>query len=402
MDNNLVTARLLEEAGPGIACLTRPGQAVCLLRTPEGAVIASVPWTEERQWEQVFRQLIDSRANLGVLSGPEGGLHLVLVGGPSEESGHARAMEPTLNDPMVHTWQIDDAGQLHVGGPGKRGSVAGRALARVEAEPDAPVDAGEVERALSQARRRAASEQGEVAGWFAALQARPVPITKLIIGVCVAGFVLETALGATDSIGRLIALGATDPRGHDPLRWFSYASLHGGVIHLLMNMSVLWNLGPLLERLVGGRRFLALYTFSALGGGIAIQEVAGSVGVGASGAIWGLMVAAGWIALRRADLMPRPVSASLRQGTLKSLGINLLISLLPGISLAGHLGGALGGLIFTWALLTRGLERGADDAEPPALDDGPEWTALAVASAVALFGSFAIRILLGGAWGLSA
>ncbi len=73
-------------------------------------------------------------------------------------------------------------------------------------------------------------------------------------------------------------------------RLLSHAFLHGSVVHLLVNSISLFSLGGMLERLLGWRRFLVLYTVSALAGGLASAFVGGArLSVGASGAIFGLL-----------------------------------------------------------------------------------------------------------------
>ncbi|WP_240619393.1 rhomboid family intramembrane serine protease [Blastococcus sp. TF02-8] len=130
-------------------------------------------------------------------------------------------------------------------------------------------------------------------------------------------------------------------------RILTAAFLHIGPVHLVMNMLALLMLGSELERAVGRARFLALYLLSALGGAVAIQLFGDpSVAVaGASTAIYGLMGGLGVLLLfRKQDL----------RGLLALLAINVVVSFLPGISLLGHLGGLVGGVLAAGVLvLTR-------------------------------------------------
>lgn len=72
--------------------------------------------------------------------------------------------------------------------------------------------------------------------------------------------------------------------------FFTYAFLHGGPIHLIVNMATLWSLGSAIIDRVGTGRFLALYVGTAIGGaggyGVLAQTVQPMVG--ASGALFGL------------------------------------------------------------------------------------------------------------------
>jgi membrane associated rhomboid family serine protease len=118
--------------------------------------------------------------------------------------------------------------------------------------------------------------------------------------------------------------------------------LHYGLLHLLLNMWALWILGRTLEGVLGPVRFLVLYFVSGLGGSVAAYLFTpASVGVGASGAIFGLFAAL-FVVLRR---LGRDTSS-----VLPVLVINIAISFAPGISLAAHLGGLVTGAVLALAL----------------------------------------------------
>jgi len=113
--------------------------------------------------------------------------------------------------------------------------------------------------------------------------------------------------------------------------------LHYGFIHLLFNMVVLWMLGRILERDLGPARFLAVYLLSGLAGSVAVYLFSPAVWTaGASGAVYGLF---GLLIL---------VNRKLRRdnrGIYVLLGLNLVLTIYAGFSLAGHVGGLVGGLI---------------------------------------------------------
>jgi len=122
-------------------------------------------------------------------------------------------------------------------------------------------------------------------------------------------------------------------------RIFSSALLHDGLIHLAFNMWALWVMGPMLERLFGARRFVALYGASLLGGAFGALLLSPlSPAVGASGAVFGLFGAAA--------VVQRSAGFSIWQsGIGPILAINLLITFaVPQISIGGHLGGLLVGI----------------------------------------------------------
>lgn len=116
--------------------------------------------------------------------------------------------------------------------------------------------------------------------------------------------------------------------------------LHFGPLHLAFNMWALWVLGRDLELAMGRARFLAVYFVSLLGGATAAFLLSDprSDTAGASGAVFGMMGGL-VVVLLRLRQSPRPV--------LTLIAINIAISLLPGISLYGHLGGMITGAVVT-------------------------------------------------------
>jgi membrane associated rhomboid family serine protease len=115
--------------------------------------------------------------------------------------------------------------------------------------------------------------------------------------------------------------------------------LHAGLVHLASNMLALFIVGAPLERAIGSARFGVVYLASALGGSFLALALSppNSLGVGASGAIFGLFGAVA--------VLHRRVGANFRGiGTL--IGLNLVISFaLPGISWQAHIGGLLTGVV---------------------------------------------------------
>ena len=122
-------------------------------------------------------------------------------------------------------------------------------------------------------------------------------------------------------------------------RLFTAMFMHYGALHLLMNMYALWILGRTLEAFLGPARFLALYLVAGLGGNVAAYVFQPhALSAGASTAIFGLFAAL-FLVLRKLGLNAASV--------LPIIVINLVFTIsVPGISIAGHLGGFLvGGLV---------------------------------------------------------
>jgi membrane associated rhomboid family serine protease len=187
-------------------------------------------------------------------------------------------------------------------------------------------------------------------------------VTLTLIGINVAMFLLTavlTAVAGLDPLDNyrngLFQRLAQVPVFVDAGEWwrpFTAAFLHYGVIHLGLNMLALLIFGSELERLLGRARFLTVYLVSILGGAAAIQLFGNPFGqvAGASTAIYGLLGAFGVVLVhQKQDL----------RGLLTLLGINLVISFLPGVSLIGHLGGLVAGAATAAVLIATRRRRSA-------------------------------------------
>lgn len=140
----------------------------------------------------------------------------------------------------------------------------------------------------------------------------------------------------------------------EPWRLLTAVFVHGGFVHLALNMLALWFLGQTLEPVLGRARFIALYLISGLGGSVAVAVLApGTATVGASGAIFGLMAAL--------LIVGRHLGANVT-GILVILGVNLVFGFVFGenISWQAHLGGLLVGALvaFIYTRTRRREQRG--------------------------------------------
>jgi hypothetical protein len=179
--------------------------------------------------------------------------------------------------------------------------------------------------------------------------------------------------------------------------------LHGNPMHVAFNMLALFSFGAFLEKILGWRRFLILYVLSGLGGSLASLLVAKPLSVGASGGIWGLMVAGAVLVTWPRGRLPELVSAAQRKRAWTPVVINALYSFSPGIDWLAHLGGGLvGGLLLGSGVLTAGfaVAGDADDASRPPSREGVVVRALALVSGVALASSVALAWLHGRPWEL--
>ena len=127
----------------------------------------------------------------------------------------------------------------------------------------------------------------------------------------------------------------------DDGEWYRLVSsgfVHFGILHVALNMYLLYQLGRLLEPTLGSVVFGLVYGASLLGGsaGALLLSPYALTG-GASGAVFGLMAAA-VVGMRERGVNP------LQTGLGLTFLINIVFTLaLPGISVGGHFGGALAG-----------------------------------------------------------
>lgn len=128
--------------------------------------------------------------------------------------------------------------------------------------------------------------------------------------------------------------------------------VHIGFEHFFMNMLTLYFLGRQVELIFGSGKFLLLYLLSGLMGNIFVLFWTPDVlAAGASTALYGLFAAV--IVLRYA--VRSPYIQQLGQTYTALLVANLIFSVLtPGVSLAGHIGGAVGGALLAIVLPVRG------------------------------------------------
>lgn len=133
--------------------------------------------------------------------------------------------------------------------------------------------------------------------------------------------------------------------------------LHFGLIHVAMNMWVLWGAGGLVERLYGNAIFLAIYLFAGLTGSFAslYWNADKVVSAGASGAVFGVYGALAAYVLREPGSVPKSVLKSLTGSTLAFLVYSIAFgAVVTAIDNAAHAGGLAGGFL-AGMLLTRPL-----------------------------------------------
>ena len=178
-------------------------------------------------------------------------------------------------------------------------------------------------------------------------------VSKVLIAVNVVMYGLQLGVGRTfEHYLWLIGGPAFDPVVNEVVgvadgeyyRLLTAAFLHGGVVHLLLNMYALYMFGPLLEGALGRLRFTVLYLVSALGGSAVSYAFSSPAtpSLGASGAVFGLLGA--FLVVNRR--LGRDNSA-----IVVLLAINLGYGfLVPQIDWRAHLGGLVTGALVAAAI----------------------------------------------------
>ena len=188
------------------------------------------------------------------------------------------------------------------------------------------------------------------------LFSRHAQVTQILIALNLLMFAAEVHYGGgtnMDALYRLGALFAPAVRAGQWWRLLASLFLHFGPVHLAMNMFGLWILGPFAEFALGSRRFLFVYLIAGIGSMAAVMTLASAANrdqltVGASGCIMGLVGATGALMLR-GWLREKALSAKRRLiAVFLILAMQTVFdSLIPQVSMAAHLSGALIGFIVT-------------------------------------------------------
>jgi len=166
--------------------------------------------------------------------------------------------------------------------------------------------------------------------------------TKVIIGLNVAAYFLMVSVGGSASASGSVyeegALYGPFVANGEWWRLITGGFLHANLMHLGLNMFLLWLLSKELEPTLGTVRYVTLYLVSLLGSSLAVMMFAfESPTLGASGAVYGLMGALVALQLRAKQ---NPWNTGLGGLIVLNLAVSFVV---PGISWQGHIGGLLAG-----------------------------------------------------------
>ncbi|WP_066268794.1 rhomboid family intramembrane serine protease [Hydrogenophaga palleronii] len=229
--------------------------------------------------------------------------------------------------------------------------------------------------AALQAFRQHASHQAQTVlnGRMEALQAHeafearlrsltPVPwAVYLVIAVNVAVWLFNLLDGMSPmkpTPAELFAWGANSTtavvRDGEYWRLFTATVLHGGVLHLGLNMFALWDAGRRVCRWYGNGQFLLIYLGAGLAGSALSLHFSSqqAVSVGASGAVFGVLGALLVGVYQHRASVPKAMATQL----MTSQGVFVALMLAQGFARSGidnaaHVGGLLAGALMAWLLV---------------------------------------------------
>lgn len=175
------------------------------------------------------------------------------------------------------------------------------------------------------------------------------PKLSLVIGaICVVYFVLINILAGMvgSGVDAAIFLGAYYKMSvvamHEYWRLFTAGFMHFDILHLLFNMIALYTLGRIMELIYTKKQYLIILISAIVVGNLFVLiGDPNTVVVGLSGGLYGFLGAYISYIFSHNGFKSKQVTSTI----LQILLINIMLSLLPGVSLMGHLGGFITGII---------------------------------------------------------
>ena len=194
-------------------------------------------------------------------------------------------------------------------------------------------------------------------------QSRGTPAVHWLIGLCVAVYFLQATIVGDENMARGLGYMPDDLGSRSFWTMLSYMFVHGGLVHLALNMWTLWLFGPRVERAWGSSTFTWFYLWCGLGGWAFHYMLAPNAGlVGASAATLGIAVA---YASRWPDdevLFFGVVPMKVRWLVIFMAAMNIVMALVSigGVSttaFAAHVGGMFAGWVYLRAPGSGSLDR---------------------------------------------
>jgi membrane associated rhomboid family serine protease len=214
-------------------------------------------------------------------------------------------------------------------------------------------------------------------------EARPVtPVVRALLFANIAAFILQSTMPEmAEAFVFVPGLALVRP-------WsaVTYMFLHGDLMHLLFNMMALFFFGPRVEARIRSRPFAILYFLSGITGALlSVIFSPGSAIIGASGGVFGVMLAFAWFWPHERifiwGVLPVPARVLVILTTILALwsgfgGVN------DGTAHFGHLGGYLGAFLYLRWLERKHLafKRQATTASPEIVRRAANYKAIDLAS----------------------
>lgn len=176
-------------------------------------------------------------------------------------------------------------------------------------------------------------------------------VTFIMIAINVILFMLMYLLGnGSEDTATLLKFGANQQfyvtTLHQYYRLITSGFLHIGIWHLLCNMYALYIIGSQVENFFGRTKYIIIYLGSMLAGSLLSICFSNYVSAGASGAIFGLLGALLYFGYHYRLYLGNVM----RSQIIPVIIINLIIGFtLPGIDMAAHIGGLIGGIFLAMA-----------------------------------------------------
>jgi rhomboid protease GluP len=229
------------------------------------------------------------------------------------------------------------------------------------------------------------------------------PVTYAVLTICCVMFGLSMVitarmqgfaspgggpLGVLTNLGGIATqvnfrLGASLPLPYNieqPWRFITAIFLHGSILHIVFNMWVLMDIGPMVEELYGSARYLFLFVASGVAGYVLSSGV-GNRSVGASGSLLGLV----GVLLAATTGRKSLAAQSLRSALIRWLVyLGVLGLIMRGTDNFAHLGGLAAGYL---------LGRVMPDRQPADVAERKRANLLGWVAGTAVFVSFGLMIM---------
>jgi rhomboid protease GluP len=197
--------------------------------------------------------------------------------------------------------------------------------------------------------------------------------TYVFFGINIGIFLLMTLAGGTTNEGTLMAFGVKSNVMIDRGEYWRFVTpifIHIGLLHLFINSYALWIVGPQVERLYGGARFVLLYVLTGVAGVVGSYAYRpDGLSAGASGAIFGLFGVLLVFGIRHRHHIPPFFRRTVGTGVLPVILINLVIGYtIPQIDNSAHISGLLAGMA-----LAAVVPFGRPGTDTPALFNAIQW-----------------------------